>query len=816
MSRHLSLVGIIVLIASAAAGQQVRIVQSPPKDLRTPLYVSNQAPLLPSPLVKLPIGAIRPRGWILNQLEIQRDGMSGHLQEISQWCRYEGNAWVQPEAGHSGWEEMPYWLKGYGDLGHVLKDQRILADTRKWVEAILTTQREDGWFGPRNLLTSLDGKPDLWPNMIVLNILQSWHEATADPRVVPFMTRYFKWQLEFPEKDFMAGYWPKMRAGDNIESIYWVYNRTGEKWLLDVAAKCHRTCADWTGGIPNWHGVNFSQGFREPGIYYMQALDEKFIRAAYRNYDQMMGIYGQFPGGGFASDENCREGYIDPRQGFETCSIVEYMHSFEMLMKVNGDPVWADRNEDLAFNTFPASYLPDFKGLRYLTSANVAQADRHNHAPGIQNGGTMLSYSAGARYRCCQHNVAHGWPYYAQEMWLATSDRGLCASLYAASEVTAKVGDGHEVTIAQETDYPFSDVIRFRIGASRPVAFPLYLRVPGWCANPAVLLNGQGLRVEARPHSYIVIDRAWKDGDLVELRLPMSLWKRTWEKNHNSVSINHGPLTFSLKIGEKYEPFNGTANWPDFEVFPTTPWNYGLVLADGDLSKSFEVVRKPGPLARQPFTHDAVPIELRARGRRIPQWKMDSFGLVATLQPSPARTSQPVESITLIPMGAARLRISSFPVATDSPDAKEWIEPPPPPTASHCFEGDTTLALNDNILPRSSNDKRIRRFTWWDRKGSEEWVQYDSPAARRISSVEVYWFDDTTTGGGCKAPQSWQVMVKAGDQWKPVTNASSYGTALDQFNKVTFDPVETSAVRLVVRLKPGFSGGILEWRVNTQ
>src|SRR5262249_29291147 len=235
--------------------------------------------------------------------------------------KFEGNAWTDPKGkGHSGWEEMPYWLKGFGDLGHVTQDKRILDETKKWIDAILASQTDDGWFGPAALRSSLDGKPDLWPNMIALNCLQSWYEVTADERVPPFMTRYFKWELQVPEKDFLAGYWPKMRHGDNLESVYWLYNRTGEKWLLDVAAKVHRSGAGRTDGVINWHGVNVTQGFREPAILWMQSGEAKHREAAYRNYDTVMGEYGQFPGGGFASDENARKGFRDPRQGFETCS----------------------------------------------------------------------------------------------------------------------------------------------------------------------------------------------------------------------------------------------------------------------------------------------------------------------------------------------------------------------------------------------------------------------------------------------------------------------------------------------------------------
>ena len=156
-----------------------------------------------------------------------------------------------------------------------------------------------------------------------------------------------------------------------------------------------------------------------------------------------MGVYGQFPGGGFAGDENCRPGYVDPRQGFETCGIVEFMHSFEMLTTISGDPLWADRCEEIAFNSLPASLTPDLKALHYLTAANMVAARPAEQEPrASRTTAPMLSYNPFEVYRCCQHNVSHGWPYYAEHLWLATGDGGLCASLYAAREVTAKVGDG--------------------------------------------------------------------------------------------------------------------------------------------------------------------------------------------------------------------------------------------------------------------------------------------------------------------------------------------------------------------------------------
>ena len=809
---------VVATVGRGADGTEVRCVKRPRTDVRNPHYVSNKPPLLPSHLIKLPIGAIVPRGWLRAQLELEAEGFSGRLTEISGFCKAEGNAWLSPEGkGHSPWEELPYWLKGFGDLGYVLGNERATQEARRWIEGILSSQQPDGWFGPIECKTRLHGKPDMWPNMVALKALQSFYESTGDTRVIPLMTRYFRWQLAVPDKDFLVPDWQKVRAGDNLDSVYWLYNRTEEDWLLDLAKKIHEHTDNWTKGVANWHGVNFCQCFRQPALYYQQAKDPAFLHAAERNYAEVMGLYGQAPGGLFGADENCRKGFGDPRQGAESCSIAEFMHSFALLARISGDPLWADRCEEAALNSFPCAMTPDLKGLHYLTAPNQPQLDRRNHAPGIQNGGDMFSYNPYS-YRCCQHNVAMGWPYYAEELWHATPDSGLCATLYAACEVTAKVGDGTAVQIAEATDYPFDEHVTLTVSTPKAVKFPLHLRIPRWCTDPQLALNGKALAVKAEPLAYLVIERTWADGDKLELTLPMRLSVRVWERNMKAVSVDRGPLTYSLKIGERWQRCGGSDKWPALEVFPTTAWNYGLEIDPANPAASIVVAKKGAPLAPQPFTPDAAPVELTAKARKIPEWGFDRFGLCAVLQPSPAKSAEPLEEVSLIPMGCARLRISAFPTVGSGPDAHEWAAQPQPAyavAASHCNGGDSVEAVCDGTLPKSSIDRGIPRMTWWDHHGTTEWIAYKFPKARAVSWSDVYWFDDTG-GGGCRVPASWRLLYKDGDAWKPVTltGDSLYAVAKDAFNKVTFEPVTTAELRLEAQLQESFSGGILEWRVG--
>jgi hypothetical protein len=457
---------------------------------------------------------------------------------------------------------------------------------------------------------------------------------------------------------------------------------------------------------------------------------------------------------------------------------------------------------------------PDLKALHYLTAPNMVLCDQKSKSPGLQNRGPMLLYDP-HRHRCCQHNIGHAWPRYAQHLWLATPAGGLAAVMYAPCEVTAKVGDGTEITIAETTKYPFDETIELAISAPQPVSFPLYLRVPGWCDAPSVKINGRDVPVEARPGSYLRIERTWSGGDTVSLQLPMEITLTRWVKNNNSVSVHRGPLSYSLKIGERYVRAGGTDEWPAWEIHPIRAWNYGLVLDGEDPASSFEVVQRPWPDSDQPFEAEAAPIQLHASAKKIPAWKLDYLGLVGPMNPSPVRSDEPAETVTLIPMGCARLRISAFPTIGTGPDANEWVEPrtSTPWTASHCWGGDTVLALDDGILPRSSGDGTIPRFTWWSHRGTSEWVACAFEEPKTVSQVEVYWFDDTGRGH-CRVPKSWRVEWLDAETWRPVAAEGDYPIELHRFNQVDFKPLTTNEIRLVVELQPELSGGILECRVK--
>jgi hypothetical protein len=658
-----------VRIGSSAgpdASLRATTVAAPPAEAPNRHYPSNRPPLVPSPLVKLPIGAVEPRGWLMAQLQLMRDGFTGRLNELSSFLG-DDSGWITLKG--KGWEELPYWLKGYGDLAYLLKDAGMRKEAERWLLHALRSQDRDGYFGPAENREARD----LWPNMVMLAALQSFHEATGDRRVLTFMSRFFQYELRLPVEDLLPGSWQKLRGGENLESVYWLYDRTGEGFLLDLAKRIYARTSDWAAPILTperdrsgvessfYHGVNIAMGFRYPGIYFQQTRDRSLLEAVERNYKQVMDRYGRQPGGMFGADENIRPAKEDPRQGAETCTMVELMASFESLLKITGDPVWADRAEEVAFNSLPASMTPDLKGLHYLTSANLISCDSGGEHD-FQNSGTLVSFDPRS-YRCCQHNVAFGWPYLAEHLWMATADNGLAAAIYAPSAVMAKVSEGAEVGIVEETAYPFEDEVRLSVACERPVAFPLYLRLPGWAKKVRITVNGEAVEGPFRGGRYAVLRRTWRHGDQVRLDLAPEIEAVTWPTVGGAVSIRRGPLWFALKIGEEWRKYAGTDEWPALELLPTTPWNYGLVIDPGSPRPAVRMAARRTP-PFQPFTPEGAPIVLKVKARRVPAWKEDGK-MVGRVPASPAAGEGPAEEVELIPMGCARLRISTFPVVGD-------------------------------------------------------------------------------------------------------------------------------------------------------
>ncbi|HEX4791922.1 MAG TPA: beta-L-arabinofuranosidase domain-containing protein, partial [Actinospica sp.] len=633
------------------------------------LYAPNAAPLAPTAFLRLPPGAVTPAGWLAGELQLELAGLCGRYQDTSHFLDTATTGWLNPS--QVGWEEVPYWLRGYGDLGYVTGDATTLSNAASWFDGILATQSSDGFFGPSGLRTSLNGGPDFWPYMPLLQGLRTYQEHSGDTRVIPALTSFFRYMNAQSGSVFDSS-WISYRIADGLDSIFWLYNRTGDAFLLTLADTMHANSANWLNNLPTPHNVNLAQGFREPAVYAQRSGQSAMTQDSYSNYAAIMNSYGQYPGGGFAGDENCRPGYTDPRQGYETCGIVELMASHELLNRLTGDPVWADRCEQLAFNMLPAALDPWGKGVHYITSANSIDLSNTAKTHGqFSNAFAMQAYMPGVdQYRCCPHNYGMGWPYFTEELWVATPDHGLCAAMYAPCSVTAKVAGGTSVTVAENTGYPFTDTITLTVSPATPTAFPLYLRVPGWCSAPSIKVNGQSVSAPAGP-AYTSISRTWSKGDTVTIQLPSAPAVTTWSANGGALSVSNGALDYSLQIGENYVQFAGNTEFPEYEVHATTAWNYALDLPSSNPAGALSFHGAGGSVPANPFTQQNVPVSITAPAAQLAGWTADDQSTVTPLESGPFQAAA-TGNVTLIPAGAARLRITAFPAAAAGGGA--WTE----------------------------------------------------------------------------------------------------------------------------------------------
>ncbi len=626
--------------------------------------IKNKAPLAQNAFYMLPLGAVRPAGWLKRQLQVQANGLSGHLDET--WADVGSNSGWLGGTGES-WERGPYFLDGLLPLAYLLNDDRLKAKAQKFVEWTLTHQASNGMIGPSS-------NNDWWPRMVMLKALAQYQEATGDPRVIPVMSRYFECQLTaLPERPLRD--WGKFRSQDNALVAIWLYNRTGDAKLLELARLLRAQGHDWQAQFADFkftepvtremiklnegqgladlalstHGVNNGQAIKAAPVWSLLSNSEA-DRAGFHQMLAALDTYHGLPNGMFSCDEHLAG--RNPSQGSELCTVVETLFSLEQSFAILGDAAIGDRIETIAFNALPGTFTDDMWAHQYDQEPNQVEVSLHRK-PWMTNGPESNLYGLEPNFGCCTANFHQGWPKFAASLWMFSNDDGLVAALYSPCEVRTMVRNT-EVRILEETEYPFQGNVRIKLEPAVALSFPLRLRIPAWVDVPVILVNGLPMNT---PHDagFAKIERTWKTGDVVELRFPMS--PKTVTGYNDSISIQSGPLVFSLPIEESWVKLRDRGMTADWQVFPHSQWNYALAASEKEIERqSVQELTQQG----SPFSLAAAPVKLRVKARKLPSW-LAVDGVADPVPQSPVTSSEPEETITLVPYAAAKLRITAFP-----------------------------------------------------------------------------------------------------------------------------------------------------------
>ena len=625
----------------------------------------NRAPLAPNAFYPLPLGSILPRGWLQRQLKIQAAGLSGHLDET--WPDVGPNSGWLGGTGES-WERGPYYLDGLVPLAYLLQDSDLKQKAQRFIEWTLTHQSADGMIGPKS-------NDDWWPRIVMLKVLTQYFEVTNDPRVITVLERYFAHQLqELPRRPLRD--WGKFRWQDEVLSVIWLYNRNGDKTLLDLARLLHQQGFDWQAQFANFmftqpitrefiklgqggdlqdlslstHGVNNGMAIKASPVWSLvSGLPED--RVAVRHQLEMLDKYHGLPNGMFSCDEHLAG--RNPSQGSELCTVVETMFSLERCLAILGTPEFGDRLERIAFNALPGAFTDDMWAHQYNQEPNQVECSLH-HKPWTTDGPESNLFGLEPNFGCCTANYHQGWPKFTASLFMLSHDDGLAAVAYSPCQVRTVVAST-PVTLIEETEYPFRGNVRIALNPARRVSFPLQLRIPAWANGTTIRVNREST-ASPRPDTFARIDRTWAPGDIVEIVFPLKPRFSRWF--NDSVALERGPLVFSYGIGEDWVKLRDRGMTADWQVYPSSQWNYAIAAAPENAGENVSV--QESEIGEMPLAAKPAAVELQVRARKLPVWHAED-GAADPVPASPVVSNQAEETIRLIPYAAAKLRITAFP-----------------------------------------------------------------------------------------------------------------------------------------------------------
>ena len=653
-------------------------------------YARPFEPQVRPALLALPPGAVEPGGWLRDWCLAARDGYTGHMDDVHDdfkraWradFKMTGDKLAWPK-GAWPYEGGGYWFDGLARLGYLLHDESLTLQVKSRLGPVVDNMTTNGIFFLWWLDTNNPGDWDaidksgswvIWASGLLGRAMTGYYMGSGDPDVLEALEHAYSHRWPDAGRRLVSQLWP----------VYDTYTWTGNAAIRDQLTAFFRKPPAEIGAdilryrtppalgvgfrADNSHVVMFLENTTPWAVGYLWTGDASFLKAALGWHSFFERVAMQ-PHGVPVADE--WYGPSGAFRGTETCDVAAYLWSKAVLLSVTGDGAMGDRMERAFFNAAPATVTRDFKNHIYFQSPNrvVSGSPVFDHGPRQAGGNYRLFHSP----LCCTAALNRILPWYVTHMWMATYDNGLAATCYGPCRVTALAAERVPVEIVCKTDYPFNEAVEMTVTPATAAAFPLAFRIPGWCPNPELRVNGAAVQTAKDSRGFARVSRTWKAGDTVSLRFPMApvvatgvdqakgtastgahqamkvmLPEENLAPSRPYATVSYGPLLFALAI-----PDTQDANTPD----PCARWKFAL-----DLRNPGVTVERGAMPASWDWPLDA-PVSLSANAVAI-DWSPAPQD--PRLPEKAVAGRAPAERIKLIPYGCTKFRISMFPVAAGS------------------------------------------------------------------------------------------------------------------------------------------------------
>ena len=612
--------------------------------------------LKPLALKPFTTGEIKPLGWLKRQLEIQAHGLSGNLDLF--WPDIKDSKWIGGDS--EGWERVPYWLDGFIPLAYLLDDEDMKVRAKKFIDAILSRQKPDGWICPEEDSKRLDY--DMWAALLMSKVLVLYYECSKDERIEEVLYKVFK-NLYTHINNAVIFDWARSRWFEGLYAIYWLYERKGEDWLLTLAHRLKVQGLDYhtlyeccpyseKAQRGHWsqmnHVVNQAMAVKSGAWYSRIHDDEKHTKTAQLMLDVLEKYHGTVAGI-FTGDEVLAG--RSPIQGTELCAVAELMYSIEQVYSCSGDVNWGDSLEYIAYNAYPATVSADMWTHQYDQMINQVECSVQpdKYVPFTSNSGESHIFGLEPNYGCCTANMHQAFPKFALSTFMH-SENSIYSTVLAPSQLKTEINEV-SVEISLDTDYPFKDSLIYKICTESAVKFAFGIRIPAWSINPTV--NGKCVKAG----EFHVIDKEWNGEEVLTVILPSQVEIVKWDNDLSA--IKKGVLLYTLKVDAKwqqidYGPEEKIRVYPhcDYEIFPNSPFNYAVADAQ-------DIQFVENNIGDYIFSENEPPIYANVKCQKI-KWDK-THGILAEV-PADRIPISDIEEVRFIPYGCSILRVTVLPV----------------------------------------------------------------------------------------------------------------------------------------------------------